>query len=191
MIGIIAGTVAGVFLGIISGLFPGVHLNTLAASLLGMQAFLLPVIGVEALVATMFAALITHTFLDSIPSTFLGIPDPDTALQSPVPHALPRRKRAGSRQDCRTRQYLCSYSVYTAVDTILSSSLPPLQPYIDWWMGIVLIAVVGYLVIECESPGWALMIFGISGLIPDVHIPGTRSLGGIASVNRVCSCLYF
>ena len=69
VIGIIAGTLAGVGLGIISGLFPGIHSNTLAAMLLGLQAFLIPVGGAEALAATMFAALITHTFLDSIPST--------------------------------------------------------------------------------------------------------------------------
>ncbi len=165
MIGIIAGTVAGVFLGIISGLFPGVHSNTLAASLLGMQAFLLPVIGVEALVATMFAALITHTFLDSIPSTFLGIPDPDTALSVLPSHMLCLEGKGQEAVRIAALGSTCAVILSIPLSILLFFILPPLQPYIDWWMGIVLIAVVGYLVIECESPGWALMIFGISGLL--------------------------
>ena len=165
MIGIIAGTVAGVFLGIISGLFPGVHSNTLAASLLGMQAFLLPVIGVEALAATMFAALITHTFLDSIPSTssasrilILRFP-----FSRPICSASKEkdRRQSGLPHLAVPVQSLLSIPL----SMLLFFILPPLQPYLDWWMGIILVAVIGYLMIECESPGWALMIFGISGLL--------------------------
>jgi putative membrane protein len=165
VIGIIAGTLAGVFLGIISGLFPGVHSNTLAASLLGMQAVFLPVIGIEALAATMFAALITHTFLDSIPSTFLGIPDPDTALSVLPSHMLCLEGKGQEAVRIAALGSTCAVILAIPVSILLFFILPPLQPYIDWWVGIILIAVVGYLVIESESPLWALLIFGISGLL--------------------------
>jgi putative membrane protein len=88
MIWILVGTLLGVALGTVSGLLPGIHANTLAGILLSLQVILLPVIGPLALAATMFAALITHTFVDSIPSTFLGIPDADTALAVLPAHAL-------------------------------------------------------------------------------------------------------
>lgn len=165
MIGIIAGTLAGVFLGIISGLFPGVHSNTLAASLLGMQTLFLPVIGIDALAATMFAALITHTFLDSIPSTFLGIPDPDTALSVLPSHMLCLEGKGQEAVRIAALGSTCAVILAIPVSILLFFILPPLQPYIDWWVGIILIAVVGYLVIESESPLWALLIFGISGLL--------------------------
>ncbi len=71
MIGILAGTLIGVVLGTISGLVPGIHVNTFAGVLLGFQFVLIPVMGPEILAATMIAALVTHTFLDSVPSTFL------------------------------------------------------------------------------------------------------------------------
>jgi putative membrane protein len=80
MLEILAGVCIGVVLGTISGLIPGVHANTLAGILLGLQALLLTLLGPLALAGAMFAALITHTFVDAVPSTFLGIPDADTSL---------------------------------------------------------------------------------------------------------------
>ena len=82
------GVLLGVLLGTVSGILPGIHANTLAGVLLSLQVALIPVIGPVALAATMFAALITHTFVDSIPTTFLGIPDADTALAVLPAHAL-------------------------------------------------------------------------------------------------------
>lgn len=165
MIGIIAGTLAGVFLGIISGLFPGVHSNTLAASLLGVQGLLLPVIGVEALAATMFAALITHTYLDSIPSTFLGIPDPETALSVLPSHMLCLEGKGQEAVRVAALGSTCAVILAIPLSIFLFFIIPPLQPYIDWWVGIMLIAVISYLVLESESPAWAVIIFGISGLL--------------------------
>ncbi len=165
MIGIIAGTLAGVGLGIISGLFPGIHSNTLAAMLLGLQAFLIPVGGAEALAATMFAALITHTFLDSIPSTFLGIPDPDTALSVLPSHMLCLEGKG--EEAVRIAALGSAYAAALAIplSIVLFFILPPLQPYLDWWIGIILIAVIGYLIIGCSSPAWSMAIFGISGIL--------------------------
>ncbi|MDD1639821.1 MAG: tripartite tricarboxylate transporter permease, partial [Methanomicrobiales archaeon] len=85
---LLAGTVLGVAIGTVSGLVPGVHANTMASVLLGGEAVLASVFGPEALGAALFAALVTHTFLDIIPSTFLGIPDADTALAVLPAHAL-------------------------------------------------------------------------------------------------------
>jgi putative membrane protein len=165
MIGIIAGTLAGVGLGVISGLFPGIHSNTLAAMLLGMQAFLIPIGGAEALAATMVAALITHTFLDSIPSTFLGIPDPDTALSVLPSHmlCLEGKGEEAVRIAALGSAYAAAFAIPLSV--VLFFILPPLQPYFDWWIGIILIAVIGYLIIGSSSPVWAMVIFGISGVL--------------------------
>lgn len=165
MIGIIAGTIVGVFLGIVSGLFPGVHSNTLAATLLGFQAVLVPSVGVEVLAATMFAALITHTYVDSIPSTFLGIPDPDTALSVLPSHMLCLEGKGQEAVRIAALGSTCALIIAIPLSLLLFLILPPLQPYIDWWVGIILVAVMGYLVVKCESPAWAMIIFGISGVL--------------------------
>jgi len=165
VIGIIVGTLAGVGLGVISGLFPGIHSNTLAATLLGLQTFLIPIGGAEALAATMFAALITHTFLDSIPSTFLGIPNPDTALSVLPSHMLCLEGKG--EEAVRIAALGSAYAAALAIplSIFLFLILPPLQPFFDWWIGIILIAVIGYLIIGCNSPAWAMIVFGISGIL--------------------------
>ena len=165
MIGIIAGTLAGVALGTISGLFPGVHSNTLAASLLGLQAFLLPVVGIEALVATMVSALVTHTFLDSIPSTFLGVPDADTSLSVLPSHRMCLEGKGQEAVRVAALGSACAVIIAVPLSLLLFCVLPPIQPFIDWWAGIILVAVMGYLIIRSDAPGWALVTFGVSGLL--------------------------
>jgi len=71
MIGLLTGVAAGIALGMISGLLPGVHVNMMAGGLLAVQTALIPVFGPEMIAAAMIAALVTHSFLDTIPSTFL------------------------------------------------------------------------------------------------------------------------
>jgi putative membrane protein len=43
--------------------------------------------------------------------------------------------------------------------------LPAIQQYVDWWIGILLIATVGYLIVTSEAPGWAFLIFLVSGIL--------------------------
>lgn len=71
----------GFVLGICSGLTPGLHTNNFASLLLAISPILLSQ-GVEPyhLASTILAASITHTFVDIIPSVFIGAPDADTAL---------------------------------------------------------------------------------------------------------------
>jgi putative membrane protein len=43
--------------------------------------------------------------------------------------------------------------------------LPALQPYFDWWIGILLFATIGYMIVTSESPGWAFLLFLVSGIL--------------------------
>jgi putative membrane protein len=43
--------------------------------------------------------------------------------------------------------------------------MPPLQPGIDWGIGIIVVAVAGYLILTSDAPGWALGIFSLAGLL--------------------------
>src|SRR5690606_30305948 len=67
--------------GIFSGLTPGLHSNNFAALLLAISPALLRV-GLDPLdlATAILAASVSHTFLDIIPSIFIGAPDADTAL---------------------------------------------------------------------------------------------------------------
>lgn len=72
----------GMFFGTLTGITPALHVNTLA---MVMGSFKIHEFNFVILVFTMG---LTHTFLDSIPSTFLGVPEEDTALTVLPAHRL-------------------------------------------------------------------------------------------------------
>ncbi len=95
---IMIAAVLGTGLGVLTGLIPGLHVNNVAIILLSisplMAAGLMSFAGLgeytvllmvsSAIVATSMA----HTFLDFIPSTFLGAPEPETALSVLPAHGM-------------------------------------------------------------------------------------------------------
>ncbi len=165
MIEILLGVIIGVILGTISGIIPGVHANTLAGVLLSFQIALLSLLGPVALAGAMFAALITHTFVDAIPSTFLGIPDADTSLAVLPAHALCLEGNGEEAVRIAALGSACAMVIAVPLSVLCFFALPALQPYFDWWIGILLIATVGYMIVTSEAPGWAFLIFVVSGLL--------------------------
>jgi len=165
MIGLLAGVAAGIVLGTISGLLPGVHVNTMAGGLLAVQAALIPVFGPEMIAAAMIAALITHTFLDTIPSTFLGIPDPDTALSVIPSHALCLEGRGEEAVRISALGSAGGFIAGIPVALALFLVAPYIQGPLDWAVGIIITAVAAYLILWSESPAHALAVFLVSGTL--------------------------
>jgi len=165
MIEILLGTLIGVILGTISGIIPGVHANTLAGVLLSLQVALLSFFSPLVLAGAMFAALITHTFVDAIPSTFLGIPDADTSLAVLPAHALCLEGNGEEAVRISALGSACAMVIAVPLSVICFLILPALQPYFDWWIGILLIATMGYMIVTSECPGWALCLFCVSGIL--------------------------
>lgn len=85
---IIIATTIGIFCGTITGLTPGIHINLVATFLLTISPTLLKYTSPESLVCFIVAMSVAHTFLDFLPSTFLGAPDPDKAMTALPAHRL-------------------------------------------------------------------------------------------------------
>ena len=162
---ILLGTGIGILLGTISGIIPGVHANTLAGVLLSFQVALLSFFGPSVIAGAMFAALITHSFVDSIPSTFLGVPGSDTSLSVLPAHALCLEGNGEEAVRIAALGSACAMIVGVPLSVVCFLLLPALQPYLDWWIGILLIASVGYMIISSECPGWGLVLFLVSGVL--------------------------
>lgn len=165
MIEILAGTAAGVVLGTVSGILPGIHVNTLAGIMLAMLAVLLPLFGPFFLAAALFSALITHCFLDAIPSTFLGIPDADTALAVLPAHALCMEGKGEEAVRISALGSVTGLAAAVPLCGLLLVVIPPVQPILDWASGVILVAVIGFLLIQSESPRWGFLTFCASGIL--------------------------
>jgi len=165
LVGIVFGAVIGIGCGVISGLVPGIHANTMAGVLLSLQALLLAWFEPVVIASAMFGALVTHTFIDCVPGTFLGIPDADTSLAVLPAHALCLEGRGEEA----VRISALGSAAGTALALPLAAGfilvLPALQSGIDWGIGLIILAVAGYLIVVSESPGWALAVFAVSGVL--------------------------
>lgn len=73
---LLLGTLAGTF----TGLAPGIHINLIGAILVGLSVSALSFVNPIYFIVFIVAMSITHTFVDFIPSIFLGCPNADTEL---------------------------------------------------------------------------------------------------------------
>jgi len=78
----------GILAGTFTGLIPGIHINLIGIFLISLSATLLSSILPIYFVVFVVAMAITHTFVDFIPSVFLGCPDTDTELSVLPGHEL-------------------------------------------------------------------------------------------------------
>jgi len=89
-------SLAGAFMGAFTGLVPGIHVNTLAAIMLAsypslssfVSGFADPEVVPLLVSACIISASVVHSFLDFIPSVFIGAPDADEALTMLPGHRL-------------------------------------------------------------------------------------------------------
>lgn len=89
-------SVAGAAIGTFTGLVPGIHVNTLASIMLvsypALNSFLAIFIEPECvpicLASCVMAAAVVHSYVDYVPSVFIGAPDPDDVLSMLPGHRL-------------------------------------------------------------------------------------------------------
>lgn len=165
MIPLIFGILTGLVCGIVSGLIPGIHSNTMAGIMVGLSPALLTILGPEGFAAALISLLISHSFLELIPSTFFGIPDSGTALSVLPAHALTLEGKG--EEAVRLSALGCIYgiSIGVPVSALAYLFLTPLQASIDWFTGPLLVLMMGSVILHEESPFWALLIFAGSGLL--------------------------
>src|SRR6056297_691344 len=85
---IIIAIFAGILFGTLTGLTPGIHINLISAIIISSTTGILLKINYIYLIVFIVSMSITHTFLDFIPSIFLGCPDTETELSVLPGHEL-------------------------------------------------------------------------------------------------------
>ena len=100
----------GILAGTISGITPGIHINLIAIFLISVSNFFLSYTSPMVLVIFIVAMSICHSFLDFIPSIFLGAPEDGTELSVlPGPEML---KKVQGFQAVHLASVGCLYGLF-------------------------------------------------------------------------------
>ena len=155
----------GVLCGIFSGLIPGIHVNLVSVLLVSFSAVLLTYTSPIVLAVFIISLAITHTFLDAIPSIYLGAPTDALALNVLPGHRLLLKGLAHNA---------IMYTVIGALGSLLLSillfpififSMEKLSSLVTAIVGYLLIGVMAYMIFKEKKWLQSLVVFLLSGAL--------------------------
>lgn len=168
MIHEIAAIILGIIAGTFTGMTPGIHINLIAVLLVSISGFLAVHTSVSALCMFIVSMAITHTFIDAIPSIFLGMPSADMVMALMPGHRLLARGRGHEAVKLTVIGSLLCLVSAAAISPILVSVFPWAYQKTRAYVSIILSAVV--LITLSREKGvnrlfWAVLVFAMSGMI--------------------------
>ncbi len=156
----------GILAGIAAGLLPGLHVNNIGAIALSA----LPVLTISPVAFAIFltAMATTQTFIDFLPSIFLGVPDEDTVLSLLPSHRLLLEGRG--MEAVRITGTASLYGVVISLVLLPAAFLlvPPLYSAVRSAIVPILLLAIAYLILRegrVEKILWATSTFLISGYL--------------------------
>ncbi|MBI5797991.1 tripartite tricarboxylate transporter permease [Candidatus Woesearchaeota archaeon] len=157
--------ILGIFCGTISGLLPGVHINLVALLLLSISAFLLEYASVLSLGCFIIAMAITHTFLDTLPSTFLGAADEESSLS-----LLPAQRLLleGKGMDAVLLSLVGAFGgllLALLCVPLFLLLVPVVYPFLEPFIGYLLLLLCIFMLWREKHTIFALLLFLLSGAL--------------------------
>ncbi len=184
---IISFSFLGFLIGIATGLIPGFHTNNVAITLLS-----LPFLNDLKAAILISSAAITHTFLDIIPSTFIGAPEEDTALVILPAHSMLLKglgyKAISISAKASMLSVIASFMLLLPFKFFIGS---PINFYIiiQKAMPFILIAISVFVVATSRNIKNAFLIFMLAGLFGIVisHLPNSifPALAGLFGASTI------
>ena len=164
LIELILALIVGVTAGTFTGLFPGIHINLVAAGLLASISYfsIVPNLG---LVVFIVAMSITHTFIDFIPSIFLGAPNEDNFLSVLPGHEMLKEGRGFEAVVFTLYGGLAALPISLIFSLIFVLVLDKVFGYIRGVIPFILIFVSLYLIFREEKILIGFIIFLLSGFL--------------------------
>jgi putative membrane protein len=196
---ILLAIVLGVGAGIITGLIPGIHINLISLLLVSISGYFL---GVHPLLLGVFIIVmaVTHTFLDIIPSVFLGAPDSDTALAVLPGHKLLLKGMGYEAIKLATIGSLLCLCFTIFIIPFLIPIVPLIYSVIQPFIGWILIFVVVFMTLKekgLDKKFWVVVVFFLSGILglivlemPNLEQPLFPMLSGLFGISILVNSLF-
>ncbi len=155
----------GVFAGTITGLVPGIHINLVGVFLVSLSVSLLSNTNPIFLIIFIASMAIAHTFMDFIPSIFLGCPDTDTQLSILPGHEM--LKEGNGYEAVRLTSLGGLYAVFILliiafpISSLISTIYEGIHSIMFW----ILLSVSFLLVFQEKNKFPTIFVFLISGIL--------------------------
>lgn len=190
---VILACISGSLIGTFTGLTPGIHVNTLASLMLvsypAMESFIVSFTSssnVPIIVSScIMSAAVVHSFVDFVPSVFIGAPDPDEILT-----VLPGHRLLMNGHGMRAVRAAAVGSAVGASSALILAipiqflMLHGLADQLDTFTTAVLLFVISAMVLKersIQNKIWAAAIALLSGILGlfcmDLPIPSAGILG--------------
>jgi len=161
---IIIAVLLGCLAGTITGLAPGIHINLVSAflvfSLDKFQSF--PPISLASFIVAMS---ITHTFIDFIPSIFLGAPEEDSFLSILPGHQLLLEGKGYEAFILTLKGSLLAIPIILIISPSFIFGLPAFYNSIKFLIPYILIFISIYIILREEKIFKAMIIFALAGIL--------------------------
>ena len=155
----------GIFAGSLTGLTPGIHINLVGAVLVGMAATSFSGIAPLYLILFIASMAIAHTFVDFIPSIFLGCPDTDTQLSVLPGHEMLKEGKGYEAVMLTAVGGICAVFMLAVISFPLAFGVSKIYNSVHSVMFWILLATSLILILAEKKKFTALFVFTISGIL--------------------------
>ena len=141
------------------------HLNLIATILVGLSNWFLGFTEPIILGVFIVSMAVTHSFLDSIPSIFLGAPDPDMSLAVLPGHKMLLEGKGYEAVRLTVIGSLMSIIIAAILIFPLVKVVEKIYSFLQVYMAYILILIILILVLKEKKKIWALILFLFSGVL--------------------------
>ncbi len=184
--------ICGCLAGIITGLIPGVHINLVSIILLSASGYLLGFASVLSLAVFIIAMSVTHSFLDSIPSIFLGAPDAAMALNVLPGHKMLMEGKGYEAVKLTVIGSLICLILTIALIPLMIPILPLIYEFIQPYIGWILLFISIFMILKSQKKLWSAFVFLGSGALgiavlnfPNLEQPLFPMLSGMFGISAL------
>lgn len=194
---ILLALVLGVLSGIVTGLTPGIHVNLVSVLVISFSPLLLTITSPVVLGVYIISLAITHTFLDAIPSIYLGAPDEAQVLNVLPGHRLLHKGEGHNALVYTVIGSLGCLLLGTILFPVFIFAMAKTDALISNIIGYLLIAIMAYMIFR-EKKKWlrclaAFLLSGALGLmifsIPNLNQPLFPLLSGLFGFSLLLTSL--
>ena len=185
--------------GIVTGLIPGVHVNLVSIILLSISPALLNYTTPIVLACFIISLSITHSFLDTIPSIFLGAPEADTAMAVLPGHLLLLQGLGYEAVKLTVIGSLLCLLLGLLLVPLFIFAVPRIYLFLQPFIGWILTFIVIFLILRekgLNKKFWSFFIVLVSGVLgiivlnaENIQQPLFPMLSGIFGVSMLAVSL--